>query len=73
MKTIHADEGRIVDRGARTGLRRAIPPAAARGEHLQDARNDLPVVLALGTGLIDRHERPDHRRLFIRKPEKVHH
>lgn len=63
----------VVDRGPRAVGGRAIAPAAARRQHVQDARDDLPVVLALRSGLILGHERSDHRLLLIREPEQVRH
>lgn len=54
-----------VDRGTRAVGDRAIAPARARCQHVQDAGNDLPVVLPLGFGMILGHERFDHRPLLI--------
>jgi hypothetical protein len=63
----------VVDGGARPILRRTVAPAAAGGEHVQDAGDDLPVVLPLWSRLIPGHERFDHRPLLIREPEQVCH
>ncbi len=40
---------------------------------MQDAGDDLPVVLTLRSGLILGHERRNHRPLLIREPEQVRH
>ena len=40
---------------------------------MHDAGDDLPVVLALGSRLVLRHERLDHRPLIVREPEQVRH
>lgn len=61
----------VVHRGARAVLRWTIAPAAARGEHMQDARDDQPVVFALGAGLVLRHEWFNHRPLLFRQPKQV--
>ena len=63
----------VVDRGGRAVGIRAVAPAAACGDHVQDAGDDPPVVLALGSGLIAGHERLDHRPLLIREPEQIRH
>ena len=63
----------VVDRGARAIRGRAVAPAAARRQDMQDARDDLPVVLPLGSGLVPGHERLDHRPLLVREPKQVRH
>lgn len=63
----------VVDGRARPVRGGAVTPAAARCQDVQDARDDLPVVLPLWSGLILGHERFDHRPLLIREPEQVRH
>lgn len=41
----------VVDGRARTIRCRAVAPAAARGQHVQDAGNDLPIVVPAWAGL----------------------
>ena len=63
----------VVDRGGRTVLRRAIAPATARLHDVDDAGDDLPVVVAFGPGLVLGHERFDDHPLLVRQPEQVRH
>ena len=61
----------VVDCGARPILRWAVVPEAARGEHVQNAGDDLPAVPAHGSGRIPGHDRFDYHPVLIREPKQV--
>lgn len=61
----------IVDGGGRTVLARAVLPAAAALEDVQDDREDGAVILAPSAGLVGGHERCDDLPLRVRRPQQL--
>ena len=63
----------VVDGRVRAVLARAILPAAAGLDDVQDARQNGAIVLAMRTGLVCRHERRDYVPVLVRQPEQLCH
>jgi len=61
----------IVDRRRRTVFRRAIAPAAAALQHVQDAADHAPVVRALLAPYIRRQMRLDLLPLLVAEPKQI--
>lgn len=63
----------VVDRCRRTIDPRAVLPAAADLEHVDDAADNPPIVVAMRPGLVLWQQRLDHRPLPIVEPEFPRH
>jgi len=61
----------VVDRRVRTILRRAITPACAALEHMYDAADDAPIILALGASQVGRQVRRHSCPLPVVQPEQT--
>jgi len=59
----------VIDRGRRTIFGRAIAPAAATFQHMNDAANDAAIIRALDTTDIRRQMRLDPPPLLVAQPK----